>query len=133
MLLSTSFGTNSGRIDALLNQLIDGKDFASGQIPVELFENKDSWLIKAYLPGLKKEDIHIKVKSANIVYITAVREKPDNLYLSELEYGEMSASIKLGSLSFVKSEHVKAEYKDGVLNLKVLKHPDCIPYTIEIE
>jgi len=119
--------------DSIFNNLLNSRDMSVGEIPVEIFEQYESWLIKAYIPGLTKKDIHIKVKSDNIIYVSAVRPRPENLYLTELEYGEISASVKLGSFSLVKKEDVKAEYKDGVIYITVSKQPDSMPYTIDIE
>ena len=127
-------------IDRLQKSMIDGvfdfhlKDLASLQIPIEVFEEEKAWLIKAYAPGLSKEDMHINVKRGNILYITAVRPKPINKpYLSEIEYGEMEAVVKLGSVSDVKRENIKAEYDQGVLNIIVTKDPDALPFNVEIE
>lgn len=128
-------------IDRLQKSMLDGifpfygtKDLATLQIPLEVFEKENAWMIKAYAPGLSKEDMHINVKGGNVLYITAVRPKPiDKPYLSEIEYGEMEAAVKLGSVSHVKKENIKAEYKEGILHVTVTKDPDALPFQVEIE
>lgn len=138
-MLSPMFSPMLSPIDRLQKSMLDGifdyhKDLGSLQIPIEVFEKEEAWIIKAYAPGLSKEDMHINVKRGNVLYITAVRPKPiDKPYLTEVEYGEMEASVKLGSVSHVKKENIKAEYKDGILYITVTKDPDALPFHVEIE
>lgn len=90
-------------------------------------------MIKAYLPGVAKEDIHVDVEAGKLS-ISAVRPKPeDKVYLSEIEYGEMKTKVCVSGLSHIKKESVSASYIDGVLHLTVTKDIDSLPYTVEIE
>lgn len=108
------------------------KDLSALQIPLEIFQKEDHWLIKAYVPGVAKEDIHVDVEGGKLS-ISAVRPKPeDKVYLTEVEYGEMKTKVCVSGLSYIKKESVSAEYKDGVLYLVVKKDVDSLPYKVEI-
>ena len=108
------------------------KDISALQIPLEIFQKEDHWLVKAYVPGVAKEDIHVDVDGGKLV-ISAVRPKPeDKVYLTEVEYGEMKTKVCVSGLSYIKKESVSASYTDGVLCIVVKKDVDALPYKVEI-
>ena len=91
----------------------------------EVSENKDGYLFKADLPGMKESDLNISL-TGNRLMIAGKREfsqeqKNDTYYISECSYGEFSRSFTLPDGA--DTEHVKAELKDGVLHLEIPKKP----------
>ncbi|WP_461831992.1 Hsp20/alpha crystallin family protein [Aquifex sp.] len=91
--------------------------------PVEVYETDKEVVIKADLPGVKKEDIEITVKE-NMVAIRAERkeekeEKTENVYKTERFYGVIERVVPLPIE--VDPEGAKAEYKDGVLEIRIPK------------
>ena len=129
-----------GHVPAVFNDAFDllhehpmFKDMGCLQIPLEIFHKDTHWLVKAYIPGVAKEDLHVEVEKG-AVYITAVRPKPeDKVYLTEIEYGEMKAKVCLTGLAHVKKENLHAKYEAGVLHLTITKDVDDVPYKVEIE
>jgi len=90
---------------------------------VDLYETDTDVVIKAEIPGVKKDDIEISVKD-NFVHIKAekkeeVEEKKENLHRVERFYGKVERVIPLPV--DVKSDQAKAEYKDGVLEIRIPK------------
>jgi HSP20 family protein len=90
---------------------------------IDLYETDTDVVIKAEIPGVKKEDIEITVKD-NFVHIKAekkeeVEEKRENVHRLERFYGKVERVIPLPV--DVKSDQAKAEYKDGVLEIKIPK------------
>jgi len=90
---------------------------------VDLYETDSDVVIKAEIPGVKKNDIEISVKD-NFVHIKAekkeeVEEKKENLHRVERFYGKVERVIPLPV--DVKSDQAKAEYKDGVLEIRIPK------------
>lgn len=90
----------------------------------DIKDNGDSYLLEADLPGFKKEDIKIEVDNH---YLTihaqrhcAAEEKDQqgNYLRCERTYGSYARSF---DISGVKEEEISAEYKDGVLRLKLPK------------
>ena len=89
----------------------------------EVSENKDSYLFKADLPGIKESDVKISIADNRLI-ISGKREstaerKDQTYYVCECSYGEFSRSFLLPDGA--DTEHVKAELKDGVLSLVVPK------------
>jgi len=91
----------------------------------EVTENKDVYLFKADVPGVKREDLEITT-NGNRVQIWGKREqesetKSDTIYAYERQYGSFSRSFTLPDGADL--EHAKSELKDGVLTLAVPKKP----------
>ena len=108
------------------------KDMTCLQIPLEVFHKDDHWLVKAYIPGVSKDNIHVDVENGRVA-ISAVRPKPeDKIYLSEIEYGELKAKVNVSGLTHIKKENVSASYDQGVLSIVIKKDADSVPYTVEI-
>ena len=107
----------------------------SGWAPVvDLFENKDSFVVKAELPGMKKEQIEISLhEGALLVSGERKREeksKPGETYREERFYGKFHRSIALPKP--VAADQVKATYKDGVLTVTLPKTEEVKPKQIEV-
>lgn len=91
--------------------------------PIEVYEEKDKYVIKADLPGLNKEDIDVAV-SKNVLTIKGERKaekesQEKDYYYCERYYGNFLRSISLpGS---VDANKIVATYKDGILSLELPK------------
>lgn len=98
---------------------------AANQIafPVDIKETPDSVLIKAELPGMKKEDIKINFNE-NILTIQAERSKEEkeegaNYVRTERSYGSFSRSFTVDMP--VKQAEARASYQEGVLEITLPK------------
>ena len=110
-----------------------GTDVSTLQIPLEVYQRDKEWFIKAFIPGIKKEDIHIDVERGYISII-AIRPKPDEkYYLSEIEYGELRAKLKLSGLSYIEKKNITASFINGILEITIIKDVNSIPYNVEID
>ena len=93
---------------------------------VDLYEKDDHFIIKAELPGIKKDDIKVDLKdrvltlSGERTYDNEVKE--ENYYRRERSYGKFQRAFTLPV--DVDSEKIKAEFKDGVLQIEVPKPED---------
>ena len=108
---------------------------ATPAIKVDVEEKDDRYLVKADVPGVAREDIHVDV-DGNMVSITAeVRrekkeEKEGKVLRSERYYGAMSRAFTLpAEVDFAKAE---ATYADGVLMLTLPKTKGTATHRIEI-
>ena len=94
------------------------------RIRLDVEEADDAFMVKADLPGVKKEDIKIAVEG-NRVSISAEcrREKEEktegNVVRSERYYGQQHRSFTLPQE--VDEAKASASYKDGVLSLSLPK------------
>lgn len=102
---------------------------------VDIIEDDKEYLIKAELPEVKKEDVKVRVEDG-ILYLSGERrfekdEKGRRYHRVERAYGSFTRSFVLPE--DVDSKHVSAEFKDGVLNVRVKKDPDAGPKSVEIK
>ncbi len=94
------------------------------QIRIDLSETDKDYTVKADIPGVKKEDIDIRI-DGNQVTISAEtkqdkEEKKDGRLLrSERRYGYASRSFMLDS--DVEQSSADAKYNNGVLELRLPK------------
>lgn len=83
------------------------------------------YVLKADLPGLDKKDIRVEVKG-NMLNISGEKksekeEKGKDFFRRERAYGAFSWSLPLPE--GVKSDKAKAQYKHGVLSLRIPREP----------
>jgi HSP20 family protein len=97
---------------------------APGEIRIDVSENDQGYDVRAEIPGVKKEDIHVMI-DGNQVSISAEtkREKEekspkgDRTLVRELYHGSSSRSFTLASA--VDDKAAVAKYEDGVLKLSL--------------
>lgn len=84
---------------------------------------EDSYEIKIELPGVKLEDIHVTAEGNHLTVTgekTFEREESGKSYFfSEREYGAFKRTFRLPEDA--DQSEVSAEYRDGVLSLKIPK------------
>jgi HSP20 family protein len=87
----------------------------------DIFEHDDTLVIKAELPGVKKGDVEITVDEGDLV-ISGQRKaesaiKDEDYYLGETVHGRFYRRLPLPAGA--KLEQIKANHKDGVLEIRV--------------
>jgi HSP20 family protein len=102
--------------------------------PVDIFETEQELVVKADLPDIKPEELDIRVEN-NILTIRGERKfekkvEEKNYLRVERSYGSFSRSFSLANT--VKTEAIKAEYKNGVLTLTVPKREEAKPKQIKV-
>lgn len=137
------FGSLQERINRMFDDTMralypqEGEEFGRGAwMPaVDIRETEDGYIVKADLPGLKKEDIQIDLKDSTL---TLKGEKKfeekvskDNYIRTERAYGTFVRSFTLPHN--VDAEKIKASYKDGVLELTLPKKEEAKPKQIKVE
>jgi HSP20 family protein len=91
----------------------------------DVTENKDAYLFKADVPGVKKEDLEITT-TGNRLQISGKRDteqetKNDTVYTYERQYGSFTRAFTLPDGADL--EHAKSELKEGVLTVVIPKKP----------
>ena len=94
------------------------------QIRVDVNEKEDAFVVKADIPGIRKEDIDISVNGNSLTISAEVKketdEKKDGKVLrSERYYGVATRSMAFGN--DVDANAAKAKYENGVLELTLPK------------
>ena len=102
--------------------------------PVDILESKDSYLIRAELPGMKKEDFNLELHDATLTLSGQRKfEEPAN----DVEYHRVERVTGRFSRSFylpqtVKSDAINATYRDGILEIHLPKAEEAKPKQITI-
>lgn len=108
-------------------------DFIQAPV-VDVMDEKDEIVVKAELPGLAKEDVEVELRdSALTIKGEKKREKEikeAHYYRSEREYGSVYRSIELPVA--VKTEGVKATFKDGVLEVRLPKTEEAKRKSVKV-
>jgi HSP20 family protein len=99
-----------------------GTSYGLGQTwapQVEMFEREGKLVVRADLPGLKKDDVSVDVDDGRILISGERRQEHEEneggYYRSERSYGSFYRSIPLPK--GVSGENAKAKFKDGVLEI----------------
>ena len=101
----------------------------------EVKENKDSFLFKADLPGVKESDVEVKLAGDRLT-VSGKREveredKDDTYYTYERSFGTFLRTFTLPD--GFDGEHVQAELKNGVLTIVVPKKAIAQAKTIAVK
>lgn len=101
----------------------------------DVFEENDNYVVKAELPGMKKEDINVSIEDGDLV-ISGERKseaKGDGaeVYRAERYFGKFQRAVSLPAT--IAAKDVRAEYKDGVLTVTLPKSEEAKPKQIEVK
>ncbi|MFN4021608.1 MAG: Hsp20/alpha crystallin family protein [Hydrogenophilus thermoluteolus] len=102
---------------------------------VDIEENENGYLIKADLPGLAKDDVHVTLENG-VLSISGERkqekeEKDKKYHRVERVYGRFVRSFTLPEDA--DPDQIFAQFKDGVLEVRIGKSEAVKPKRIEIK
>jgi HSP20 family protein len=102
---------------------------------VDVAEDEKGYSIKAELPEVKKEDVHVTVENG-VLTINGERkfeteEKGRRYHRVERAYGSFTRSFTMPEDA--ESEHVTADFRDGILNVRITKSEKARPKSIEVK
>jgi HSP20 family protein len=125
-LLDPSFGDNfESTLRRFFSPVAFDTDAQSLKMRIDVAEQDNAYQVKADIPGVKKEDINVRI-DGNVVQIDAEvkREKEtkgngDKVLRSERYYGTISRTFSLAD--DVDEAKAQAKYADGVLTLQLPK------------
>jgi HSP20 family protein len=130
-----------GDIDTLLSTLM--RPVYSGQerggsalVPaVDITETDQAYLVRAELPGVKKDDLQITINDGVLTINAETRQESEakengRLIRQERRYGKFVRSMRLGN--DVDENNVSADYRDGVLSLTLPKAEEVKPRRIDV-
>ncbi len=102
---------------------------------VDIIEDDKEYLIKVELPEVKKEDVRVTVERG-VLNISGERasekeEKDQRFHRIERSYGTFLRSFTIPEDA--DDSKVNAEYKDGMLKVRLTKHAKALPKSIEVK
>jgi HSP20 family protein len=101
---------------------------------VDIFEQNGNIVLRAELPGIDAKDVDIRVEN-NVLSLRGERKfanevKREDYHRVERAYGSFSRSFTLPNV--VDTEKIKADYKDGVLQVTLPQKEEAKPKQISI-
>ena len=98
-------------------------EFTDVSTSVDMFEEGDNLVIKAELPGMKKEDINVDLKD-DVITISGEKKSEEkterkDFHRVERSFGSFTRRLRLPVE--IKADKVEASFKDGVLEIKMPK------------
>ena len=114
-------------IDRLFNAaLSDFAGPATTQFPVDLYEDKDNAYVRAELPGINRDDIHVELVDGYL-NLNATRKTKD-------ESGEQSYTLErsISVPETVQADKVAAAYENGVLTVTLPKREESKPRKVTV-
>jgi HSP20 family protein len=121
--------------EAPLAELARSSHLLSGWTPAfDVYEDKDNVYVRAELPGMRKEDIDLSLHNGSLS-ISGERKSDEKLkgaevYRAERFFGRFQRTVTLPTLVAV--DKIKAQYKDGILNVTLPKAEEAKPKHIEV-
>jgi HSP20 family protein len=102
---------------------------------VDVYEDNDRLVVKAELPGLKKEEIDISLHQGSLIISGERKQEFENhdgeSSRSERFFGRFQRALELPKP--VNSDQVTATYKDGILTVTLAKTEESKPKQIAVK
>ena len=102
---------------------------------VEMYEKDENFIVRAELPGVKKEDIDISMTGDNLTIKgerkASTEVKEEEYHRCEVCYGSFARSINMPAA--VDTDRIEATYADGILEVRLPKAKEAVPAKIEIK
>jgi HSP20 family protein len=104
--------------------------------PVDIFQAGDQEIVlKAELPAMSRDDINISIENF-VLTVSGEKKasadvKEEQYHHVERRYGSFSRSFSLPQT--VDPNRVSAEYKDGVLTVRIPLREEAKPRTIKVD
>jgi HSP20 family protein len=102
---------------------------------VDIAEDDKEYLIKVELPEVQKDDVKVTVESGTLTIAgerkAEKEEKGHKFHRIERSYGRFERSFSVPDDA--EGDNVKAEFKDGVLRVRLAKSEKARPKQIEVK
>lgn len=104
-------------------------DFAgvpSTQFPVDIYEDKDNTYVRAELPGVNRDDIHVEMVDGYLTLNATCKSKDGEREQS------FSFSRSVSIPESVETDKVAATYENGILTVTLPKREEAKPRKISV-
>jgi len=103
-------------------------------LPLDVVEDENEFIVKASMPGVRPEDVHITVHGNDVTMrgeIKADEERQDSHYhIRERRYGMFQRTVSLTTP--ISPDKAQAHFENGVLTLTLPKAEEAKPKEIRI-
>jgi HSP20 family protein len=102
---------------------------------VDITENDDEYRVRAEIPGVAKDDVTVEFEQGVLCIRGEKKSRRDEKLEQgrhlECSYGAFSRSFRLPQDA--DTDQISAEFRDGVLEVVVAKHPESKPKQIAVK
>ncbi|MDZ7268338.1 MAG: Hsp20/alpha crystallin family protein [candidate division KSB1 bacterium] len=121
--------------NTLLRDWFNGTDTLTSFVPeVDILEGKDGFILRAELPGVRKDDLKITLDNGMLTLGGEKRletgDAEQSFHLRETRQGRFERRFRLGE--GIDRSNIKADYKDGVLTVTLPKSKEAMSREIDI-
>jgi HSP20 family protein len=103
--------------------------------PLDVEETDKEVLVRAEIPGVKAEELDLSIANGSLVISGEKKEsqerKEKGYFYQERRFGSFRREVPLPAA--VDEANVEAEYKDGVLHIKLHKSQEALPKRIPVK
>lgn len=121
--------------DSLFRSLDRTHAWDEGTLEVDIAESKQDVIVRASLPGFKREDIDVQLHKGVLAIKAEQAEDEETgnekFYRRERRYGSVSRRVALPGI--LHDSEVRGELQDGVLTLRIAIPEKAQPKQIEIK
>ena len=109
--------------------------FTTWTPPCDIYETEKEIVLKMELPEMRNEDLHVTLEN-NVLTLSGERKfeeavTRENYHRIERKYGEFMRIFTLPQ--FIEGGKIVAEFKEGLLTVKLPKNAAAIPRQIEVK
>jgi len=123
-----------------VNRLFDDRSFRAGESvgwtpPCDIYEDEETVVLRFELAGVEPKDVDVRFENG-VLTVRGERklerdDKRENYHRVERAYGTFTRSFSLpGTLD---PERIKAEAKNGVLDITLAKKAEAKPRAIQVK
>ncbi len=105
--------------DAFLNEVVKTNNFVKQKPLVNVSETDESFILEVAAPGLKKEDIDLKIEDEALIISSKKEETKENYTRREFNFNNFERRFQLNET--IDAENIKANFEDGILNIVLPK------------
>ena len=111
------------------------REFMAISPAVDMYDNEKEVVVKAEVPGMDKKNINISVADSTLTIKGEMKKeeetKEEDYYYAERSYGSFSRRLELPAK--VQESKIKANIKDGILEIHLPKAPESKAKEIKID
>jgi HSP20 family protein len=102
---------------------------------VDMFDRKDTLVVRAELPGMRSEDIDLTVENSELV-ISGSRsfeqdEETKGFHRQEIFHGSFERAVYLPDE--FDPDKIAAQYRDGILEITIPRRPEVLPKKVKVD
>lgn len=125
-------------VDRLIENSVGRDDWSQTSewdLPLDVVEDENTYLVKASVPGIKPEDLEITFDKGMLTIRGEIKDESEitkgQYHLRERRFGTFTRTINLPTS--VNVEKIKAKCEEGILALEIPKSEEVKPKRIEIQ